>query len=80
MINLDRWTRAVPGYRGDVGLYRQYVINHEVGHQLGYRHQACPRKGALAPVMQQQTLGLNGCRANGSPYIGGKLVTGPATS
>jgi hypothetical protein len=80
MINLDRWTRAVPGFRGDVGLYRQYVINHEVGHQLGYGHQACPRPGALAPVMQQQTLGLNGCRANGWPYVDGRLVTGPATS
>ena len=80
MINLDRWLRGVPEYDGDVALYRHYVINHEVGHQLGYRHQACPRKGALAPVMQQQTLGLNGCRANGSPYVDGKLVTGPATS
>jgi len=80
MINLDRWTRAVPDYRGDVGLYRQYVINHEVGHQLGYGHQACPRQGALAPVMQQQTFGLNGCRANGWPYVDGVMVTGPATS
>lgn len=80
MINLDRWTRAVPDYRGDVALYRQYVINHEVGHQLGYGHQACPRPGALAPVMQQQTFGLKGCRANGWPYVGGALVAGPATS
>jgi len=80
MINLDRWMLAVPGYRGDVGLYRQYVINHEVGHQLGYGHQACPRKGALAPVMQQQTFGLDDCRANGWPYVDGVMVTGPATS
>ena len=80
MINLDRWTHAVPDYRGDVPLYRQYVINHEVGHQLGYGHQACPRKGALAPVMQQQTFGLNGCRANGWPYVDGVMVTGPETS
>jgi Protein of unknown function (DUF3152) len=80
MINLDRWTHAVPDYRGDVALYRQYVINHEVGHQLGYGHQACPRKGALAPVMQQQTFGLNGCRANGWPYVNGVMVTGNATS
>ncbi|HYO18448.1 MAG TPA: DUF3152 domain-containing protein [Dermatophilaceae bacterium] len=80
MINLDRWTHAVPDYRGDVSLYRQYVINHEVGHQLGYGHQACPRKGALAPVMQQQTFGLDGCRANGWPYVDGVMVTGPATS
>jgi hypothetical protein len=78
MINLDRWLNAVPEYRGNVALYRHYVINHEVGHQLGYGHQACPGPGRLAPVMQQQTFGLDGCLANGWPYVGGKLVSGPA--
>jgi hypothetical protein len=79
MINLDRWLAAVPDYKGDVALYRQYVINHEVGHQLGYGHQSCPGPGQMAPVMQQQTFGLDGCRANGSPYVDGALVSGPAT-
>ena len=79
MINIDRWLSAVPDYRGDVALYRQYVINHEVGHQLGYGHQACPGSGRLAPVMQQQTLGLKGCRKNGWPYVDGVFVPGPAT-
>ena len=77
MINLDRWLQAVPEYGGDVALYRQYVINHEVGHGLGFGHQACPGPGRPAPVMQQQTLGLNGCRPNGSPYVDGVLVSGP---
>jgi hypothetical protein len=80
MINLDRWLQAVPHFRGDVALYRRYVINHEVGHRLGFGHMACPGPGRLAPVMQQQTTGLNGCRANGWPYVAGKLVSGPATS
>jgi len=79
MINLDRWLTAVPDYHGDVALYRKYVINHEVGHQLGYGHQACPGPGRMAPVMQQQTFGLDGCLANGSPYVDGVLVSGPAT-
>ena len=78
MINLERWTHAVPEYRGDVPLYRQYVINHEVGHGLGLGHQRCPGPGRLAPVMQQQTLGLDGCLPNGSPYVAGVLVSGPA--
>ena len=78
MINLDRWLTAIPDYDGDVALYREYVVNHEVGHQLGYNHVACPGPGRLAPVMQQQTFGLDGCRANGSPYVEGVLVSGPA--
>jgi hypothetical protein len=78
MINLDRWLAAVPAYRGNVALYRHYVINHEVGHGLGFGHQACPGPGRLAPVMQQQTFGLNGCLPNGWPYVAGVLVSGPA--
>lgn len=78
MINLDRWLTAIPEYQGNVALYRQYLINHEVGHALGYNHQACPGPGRLAPVMQQQTFGLDGCRANGSPYVDGVLIEGPS--
>lgn len=77
MINRDRWLKAVPHFDGDLALYRRYVINHEVGHQLGYGHVGCPGPGKLAPVMQQQTSGLDGCRPNGSPYVGGVLLTGP---
>jgi len=77
MINRDRWLKAIPDYNGDVALYRQYVINHEVGHQLGYSHQACPGPGRLAPVMHQQTLGLQGCRPNAWPYAAGVLLPGP---
>jgi hypothetical protein len=80
MINLNRWLYAVPDYRGDTARYRLYVVNHEVGHELGYGHQACPGPGRLAPVMQQQTFGLKGCLANGWPYVGGELVTGPPTA
>jgi len=78
MINLDRWLEAVPEYNGDVALYRHYVINHEVGHGLGLGHQACPGPGRLAPVMMQQTFGLDGCLPNGWPHVAGVLVSGPA--
>jgi hypothetical protein len=77
VVNLARWLLAVPDFDGDVATYRLYVINHEVGHRLSKGHLACPGAGKLAPVMQQQTLGLKGCRPNPWPYVDGTLVTGP---
>ncbi|WP_324274163.1 DUF3152 domain-containing protein [Blastococcus brunescens] len=68
VINLARWATAVPHYEGDVATYRQYVVNHEVGHVLGNGHVDCPGPGQLAPVMVQQTLSLGGCAKNAWPY------------
>ncbi|MFQ1001573.1 DUF3152 domain-containing protein [Modestobacter sp. SSW1-42] len=68
VINLARWETAVPDYGGDVATYRLYVVNHEVGHALGNGHELCPGPGQPAPVMQQQTLGLQGCAKNAWPY------------
>ncbi|MGY1664923.1 DUF3152 domain-containing protein [Geodermatophilus sp. SYSU D00696] len=68
VINLARWETAVPHYDGDIATYRQYVVNHEVGHALGNGHQPCPGPGLPAPVMQQQTLGLDGCARNAWPF------------
>lgn len=80
IINLDRWRLSVP-HLVKAGLplerYRLYVINHEVGHQFGHHHERCPGVGRPAPVMQQQTLFLNGCVANPWPYVGGRRYTGP---
>jgi hypothetical protein len=55
-VNEARWVRGAVPFQGDVGSYRQYLINHEVGHAVGYqRHEPCGENGALAPVMMQQT-------------------------
>jgi Protein of unknown function (DUF3152) len=68
VLNLARWMTAVPDYGAPVEEYRRYVVNHEVGHELGHGHEACPGRGQPAPVMQQQTLGLKGCTENSWPH------------
>jgi hypothetical protein len=58
-INAARWVRGAVAFGADLGTYRQYSINHEVGHVFGDLHVGCTRTGALAPVMMQQTLSLS---------------------
>lgn len=80
IINLSRWRLSVPHFvDADVPLvtYRQMVLNHEVGHELGYGHAGCPGPDEPAPVMQQQTISLGGCVANPWPYPDGEYHTGP---
>lgn len=63
VLNYKLWMRGVVYFDGRLGDYRDYMVNHEVGHALGHGHQFCSRPGAYAPVMEQQTLGLQGCKA-----------------
>lgn len=56
LVNAARWVRGALPFHGDIGSYRQYLINHEVGHAIGFRaHQPCASAGGLAPIMMQQT-------------------------
>lgn len=61
VINAWRWVNGADTFKGDMGTYRLYVVNHEVGHSIGHSHAACPGPGRPAPVMLQQTLRLDGC-------------------
>ncbi|WP_395574326.1 DUF3152 domain-containing protein [Streptomyces sp. BK79] len=55
MINAYRWAQGAEPYGDAIHAYRQMLINHEIGHRIGYNHVSCDKDGELAPVMQQQT-------------------------
>lgn len=67
IINQDRWRWGSRYFPGPLAQYRQMVLNHETGHWLGNRHAFCGGKGQLAPVMQQQSKGMQGCKPNAWP-------------
>ncbi|MGK5501254.1 DUF3152 domain-containing protein, partial [Streptomyces sp. URMC 125] len=73
MINAYRWARGAETFGPErIREYREMLINHEVGHRLGRGHVGCPRDGALAPAMMQQTkyltVGGATCRPNAWPF------------
>lgn len=70
IINQTRWQKATPAWdakKGTLRNYRHMVINHETGHWFERGHASCGGKGQLAPVMQQQSKGLGGCKINPWP-------------
>ena len=67
VINMFRWVSGAKDFDKDLSTYRIYLINHEVGHYLGWVHSDCPSENALAPVMMQQSKTTDGCIPNGWP-------------
>lgn len=73
LINQDRWMGATPSWNqagGSLRDYRHMVVNHETGHWLGHGHTSCGGAGQAAPVMQQQSIDLQGCSFNPWPLAG----------
>jgi len=59
-IDQENWLHGVDESGLTVEQYREYVINHEFGHGLGYDHQPCNKNTAVngvCPVLYQSTRG-----------------------
>tara|TARA_B100001250_G_scaffold265594_1_gene229075 strand:+ start:619 stop:1488 length:870 start_codon:yes stop_codon:yes gene_type:complete len=67
IYNYFRWLSGAKDFGLDIATYRLYLINHEVGHMLGWGHTNCPSQNALAPLMMQQSKSTDGCIPNGWP-------------
>lgn len=72
IINRSRWDNGVDHWMkagGDLARYRTMVINHEVGHALGHddNENTCAGDGQPAPLMQEQSMHLDGCKVNEWP-------------
>ncbi|MFF5234743.1 DUF3152 domain-containing protein [Dactylosporangium sp. NPDC000521] len=75
LLNLRRWLKGIDGAPGVD--FHANTVNHEMGHFLGFDHMKCPGSGP-APIMQTQTIALNGCQYNSFPFTAeGTFVQGP---
>jgi hypothetical protein len=65
-LNEQRWMGVYDDNKSNLSLpaYRAYMVQHEVGHALGFGHTKCKQGGAKCPIMVQQTKGTGGC----APY------------
>jgi hypothetical protein len=70
-LNSTRWINGTENWPGPIDEFRHYAVNHEVGHAIGHGHENCPGAGQPAPVMMQQSKGLEGCLPNGWPFPNG---------
>ena len=56
-IDENNWYYGVKKSNLSINDYKKYVINHEVGHAIGYDHRKC-KIGEKCPIMYQMTKGV----------------------
>jgi hypothetical protein len=62
-ISTATWTAAPAAWAGTLEAYRGELINHEVGHWLGFDHTSCLSQ-VKAPVSQEPAVTVAGCSPN----------------
>ena len=73
IVNQTRWLNGSDAWNsagGNLSDYRAMVLNHELGHWLGHGHRLCSTAGSSAPLMQQQSIDMQGCTTNPWPLSG----------
>jgi hypothetical protein len=67
-IDHKNWQTIPKGFTGCHTTYKQYLLQHEMGHAIGLFHHDHPLHGQThpgkCPVMYQQTKGTPMCEAN----------------
>ena len=64
-IHAGNWNNPPHKFKGTTKEYRAYLINHEMGHALGYGHTKLGK--GKCQLMAQQSKGTKGCVPNGFP-------------
>lgn len=71
VLNNSRWVRGAYAYANDLATYHTYMVNHEVGHALGFGHEFSCLADGKAPLMMQQTksvVDVNGATCQPNPW------------
>lgn len=63
-VSAGAWAAAPAGWKGNLDEYRSELIQHEVGHWLGFDHVSCLSTDAPKPILQAPTVVLAGCSPN----------------
>lgn len=65
-ISVSAWQAAPGKWTGTIDAYRTELINHEVGHWLGFQHTPCLASAASSgtPILSAPDVVLGGCSPN----------------
>jgi hypothetical protein len=79
-ISLAAWQQPPSAWSAGPEAYRAEVINHEVGHWLGFEHASCTTKDAPVRILAQPTVIIPGCSPNwyaiAPELVGTKVLPG----